>query len=389
MAEASPLLQQPRTPVEPALAAAAAPKSACQRAAKAGVRATYVLLAVSAAATVWQLVATHAERHVVVWAVAGLACGVAVPLSLYDLNSHVQNFVSPLQAHYMRILLMVPVFCTQAFLALVFREQRVWLEALRQCYEALVYSLFHLLLAFVGSERAVVAALAARGERRAALLPPLCCVPGCRVDLDGGGSFLVWVRRGVLQYVVLQNVCALVNLGAGLGGVFCAWAWGEFRHCVFPWTAALLMASQACAMFSLLSFYKELRRELAPLRPLPKLLCVKFVVFFSFWQGNALSLLGHLGAIAATDTFTLPEVISGVQNLTVCVEMAVAAVLHHSFFSRGDFKGALGELMPRFSGGGGGGAPALAALLHVRDVLREARSLGAAARDYSAETPRA
>lgn len=36
------------------------------------------------------------------------------------------------------------------------------------------------------------------------------------------------------------------------------------------------------AMYSLIMFYKTFRHELQPMKPLPKFLCIKGVVFFSF-----------------------------------------------------------------------------------------------------------
>ncbi len=36
-------------------------------------------------------------------------------------------------------------------------------------------------------------------------------------------------------------------------------------------------------MYSLILFYHTLQHELAGLKPFPKLLCIKAVVFFTFW----------------------------------------------------------------------------------------------------------
>lgn len=45
----------------------------------------------------------------------------------------------------------------------------------------------------------------------------------------------------------------------------------------------LIMSCVEFAMYCLLLFYRTLREELKPLRPVGKLLCVKLVVFVSFW----------------------------------------------------------------------------------------------------------
>lgn len=37
-------------------------------------------------------------------------------------------------------------------------------------------------------------------------------------------------------------------------------------------------------MFCLVQFYLQLRVDLAPHKPFLKVLCIKLVIFFSFWQ---------------------------------------------------------------------------------------------------------
>lgn len=58
---------------------------------------------------------------------------------------------------------------------------------------------------------------------------------------------------------------------------------GVFRGDVaFPYLIAVNNLSQFIAMYCLVMFYKASVAELRPMRPLPKFLCIKAVVFFSF-----------------------------------------------------------------------------------------------------------
>jgi len=42
---------------------------------------------------------------------------------------------------------------------------------------------------------------------------------------------------------------------------------------------------------------------------------VKFVIFFSFWQGLVVSILAHYGLIQETDYWTVDNVASGIQKI--------------------------------------------------------------------------
>jgi hypothetical protein len=50
-------------------------------------------------------------------------------------------------------------------------------------------------------------------------------------------------------------------------------------------------------MYTLVLFYIAYKQELEPSRPFPKLLAIKAVVFFSFWQACLITLLGMTGAV--------------------------------------------------------------------------------------------
>jgi hypothetical protein len=55
------------------------------------------------------------------------------------------------QRHYIRILWMVPIYSIESWLALRFNEQKLYLETMREAYEAyVVYSFFKLMREFFG-----------------------------------------------------------------------------------------------------------------------------------------------------------------------------------------------------------------------------------------------
>ena len=244
------------------------------------------MLAVAAIA-VWQLVRAGAERHVIAWGVAAFFVCIAVPLSLHDMRGHLRHFVSPLQRQYIRIMLLVPIYAIDAWLALRFKEQKVYINTAREAYEAFtIFSFYSLLEEFLGPPEHVGQLLSERGARtgHAAvhMLPPFCCLRPWPLD----ASFVRATRRGTLQYVVVR---VLLSLAIFVAELYDLYGEGQFLAFgkLYVYKVVLMNVSQVVAMWSLVMLYHETREELAPLAPLTKLLAVKAIVFLSFWQVSA------------------------------------------------------------------------------------------------------
>jgi hypothetical protein len=112
----------------------------------------------------------------------------------------------------------------------------------------------------------------------------------------------------------------------------------EFRWtAAFPYIIAINNVSQAVAMYCLVLFYRANKDELQPMRPLGKFLCIKAVVFFSFFQGVTISILVNTGVIAnvfgITEKSDIKDISSSLQNFLICIEMFFAAIAHHYSFS--------------------------------------------------------
>jgi hypothetical protein len=72
--------------------------------------------------------------------------------------------------------------------------------------------------------------------------------------------------------------------------------------------------------------------------PMPKFLCVKGILFFSFWQATGVSLLASVGAIKQLGPYTDKEHISlGLTDSLICLEMPIFAIAHLVAFSHRDY----------------------------------------------------
>lgn len=82
-------------------------------------------------------------------------------------------------------------------------------------------------------------------------------------------------------------------------------------------------------MYCVIQFYIQLKEDLAPHRPFLKVLCIKLVIFFCFWQSWIISLLtAEGGPLKATKQIAGPDLRIGIPSMLTCVEMAIFAILH-------------------------------------------------------------
>jgi Organic solute transporter Ostalpha len=63
------------------------------------------------------------------------------------------------------------------------------------------------------------------------------------------------------------------------------------------------------------AFYVVLKEPLTPHNPVPKFLCIKAVLFLSFWQGVIIAGLARLHLVHAVGEWTKENVETGIQVL--------------------------------------------------------------------------
>uniref|UniRef100_A0A453BFM7 Uncharacterized protein n=1 Tax=Aegilops tauschii subsp. strangulata TaxID=200361 RepID=A0A453BFM7_AEGTS len=86
------------------------------------------------------------------------------------------------------------------------------------------------------------------------------------------------------QFVVVRPVCSILIIALQLLGLYPSWV---------SWTFTIILNfSVSMALYALVIFYHLFAKELAPHKPLAKFLCIKGIVFFSFWQGLCVGCFG-------------------------------------------------------------------------------------------------
>ncbi|KAG8230109.1 hypothetical protein J437_LFUL007653 [Ladona fulva] len=273
--------------------------------------------------------------------IGGIFVMMSLPISFWGIVQHLVHYTKPyLQKHVIRILWMVPIYALNAWLGLVFPVASIYLDSMRECYEAyVIYNFMAYLLNYLNSEYNLEANLAMKPQMNHIF--PLCCLE----PWEMGSEFVHMCKHGILQYTVVRPCTTIVSFICEMNNVY---GEGEFRGDVaFPYMIAINNLSQFVAMYCLVLFYKANREELAPMQPIGKFLCIKAVVFFSFFQGVIIAILVYTGVISSvfgtSDSTSIKDISAKLQkekgtrdaigDFLICIEMFLAAVAHHFSFS--------------------------------------------------------
>uniref|UniRef100_A0A673BU55 Transmembrane protein 184C n=1 Tax=Sphaeramia orbicularis TaxID=375764 RepID=A0A673BU55_9TELE len=253
-------------------------------------------------------VGTHSKA----WFIAGVFVFLTIPVSLWGILQHMVHYTQPeLQKPIIRILWMVPIYSLDSWLALRYPSLAIYVDTCRECYEAyVIYNFLVFLLNFLSNQYPSLV-LMLEVQQQQNHLPPLCCCPP-------------WP----------MGECQLLNVICQLCGVYDE-ANFSFRN---AWSYLVIInnISQLFAMYCLVLLYCALREELTPIRPVGKFLCVKLVVFVSFWQAVLIAFLVKVGVISDKHTWdwdSVEAVATGLQDFIICIEMFLAAIAHHYTFT--------------------------------------------------------
>ena len=147
-----------------------------------------------------------------------------------------------------------------------------------------------------------------------------------KVDISDPHTFLA-IKRGVLQYAWLKPVLALSTIIMKATGTYQEGYIG--LNSGYLWSGIVYNISVSVSLYALGLFWVCMHDDLIPFRPVPKFLCVKLIIFASYWQGFFLSILVWLGAIPDdVEGYTSDNLAAAIQDALICCEMPLFAVAH-------------------------------------------------------------
>eukprot|EP00826_Nyctotherus_ovalis_P043848 TRINITY_DN4673_c0_g1_i1.p1 TRINITY_DN4673_c0_g1~~TRINITY_DN4673_c0_g1_i1.p1 ORF type:complete len:251 (+),score=53.34 TRINITY_DN4673_c0_g1_i1:461-1213(+) len=178
-----------------------------------------------------------------------------------------------------------------------------------------------------------------------------------------GHAFFLNVKKAVLQFVILKPLTAVAAL---ILDKYKLYNEGSFDWCYgYLYVAIVNNVSITVSLYGLVYFYVGTQEWSMPFKPLAKFLCIKGVLFFSYWQYCFFTWLVNLG-VFGNDIEKAQGSSLNIQNVLICVEILVAAVAMSKAFSADEFVG-------KEKGREGDFIVNVANVLDVSDIVQDAR----------------
>lgn len=260
---------------------------------------------------------------------AGFCTMLTMHFTIQLLSQHTFYWKNPTQQKAIIIIILMPtVYSINSFVGLLdFGGSKaffMFLDSVKECYEALAIAKFLALMYSylnVSISKDVVPDEVKGREIHHSFPMTLIQPRYTRVD----GPTLKLLKYCTWQFVAIRPICSILMIVLQIIGIYPSWISWAFT--------IVLNLSFYTAMYSLVLFYHVFAKELKPHKPLSKFMCIKGIVFFSFWQGALLEILVAAGIIRShhfwLDVEHLQEAI---QNVLVCVEMVIFSVLQQYAF---------------------------------------------------------
>lgn len=288
-----------------------------------------------------------AESNFVKFQLAGTFVVLACLCSGWHLTNHRSRIMNlEAQKRVMAILWMVPVYAVTSWVSLVWPDAASVMGAFRDCYEAYAIYMFVALLATVMEGDRGLPALITRlasqvkeemeAEEKALienkplpsrhLTPPLPCGYSSSKEMSIAATWIYQCKLLALQFCLVQPTLGLLPFVLNICGISTAAPdfddkgavdWGSYDL----WSEIIQNVSICFALWGLWCFYHGTIKELEWMNPLPKFLCIKGVVFMTYYQAIVIDILSYMGSFSSTTA-------ASYQNLLICIEMFLFSVFH-------------------------------------------------------------
>jgi len=278
------------------------------------------------------------ENNFMKYQVAGTFTVLSCLISMWHMGSHERKMNQPvIQRKILAILWMCPIYAVTSCLSLVLPTYAGYLGIIKDFYEAyIIYQFLSFCISAIGGgDRNKVIDLLAKQVGH--LNPPFrlffcCCKPYYENDKALASAILLQCQFFAIQFVFWKPVTAISMVFLKKYDYYGPYAsdaldWKSIQF----WIVIIQNVSTFVAFAGLLKFYHAVDKELQWCRPFAKFLCIKGVVFMTFWQGSALKILAETTDVGGEgDSADIWS--EQIQNFLICMEMLLFSIAHFYCF---------------------------------------------------------
>ncbi|KAG7349634.1 organic solute transporter Ost alpha [Nitzschia inconspicua] len=276
------------------------------------------------------------ENSFMVYQLAGTFTLLSCLISMWHMGSHMRKMLQPaIQRKILAILWMCPIYAITSWLSLVFPSSAGYLAIIKDGYEAyIIYQFLSFCISVLGKgdRNKVVDLLSKQVDH---LTPPFrlfpcCCKPHYEDDRALADAILTQCQAFAMQFVFWRPATTIANFLLNKYHYYgLADNPHDYRAPQF-YITLIQNLSIFTAFAGLLKFYHAVDKDLEWCRPFAKFLCIKGVVFMTFWQGLALTVLAEttdMGGGGNSDQWA-----ESAQNFLICLEMLLFSIAHFYCF---------------------------------------------------------
>lgn len=289
-------------------------------------------------------------------------------LTMFHMASHLNNYHEPVvQRKIIAILWMSPIYAVTSFLSLVVPVTEGYLSIVKDFYEAyVIYTFFSFLIAVLGrGDRSVAVQVLAKHADH--LKNPTSCFRRCyhplpeESPLAKANAVLLECQILVMQFVFCRPLTSIISFvvmtlmvneenddttttATSTDDHKAATAVKVQKFFSSPqfYISMVQNVSVFLAFTGLLKFYHAVSSDLAWMNPFSKFLCIKGVVFMTFWQGLIIDIVVSVhagGRWEDEDSDEDPrDKANRIQNVLICLEMLFFSIAHWCVFPYDEWK---------------------------------------------------
>lgn len=255
-------------------------------------------------------------------------------ISFWHISSHIRKFNEPtVQRKIIAILWMVPIYSVSSWLGLVFVKAQAYLSIFKDVYEAYaIYQFLAFLIAILGrgDREAVITLLATHADH---LKPPMRLKPWVKRETYASPrhkaeAVLEQCQFFTMQFVLLRPITTILMV---ISDAVHESRWDP----KYPQFYVMMVVNVSIffAFTGLVRFYHVVKNDLIWCSPFSKFLCIKGIVFMTFWQGVVISLIAHAvytnnANEDGNDDYDSTEWSTRAQSFLICLEMFLFAIVH-------------------------------------------------------------